>query len=144
MGRKPKNPKIQKDIDGAPKVDRRKFNKRSPKSGRKPKEQTLLERGIKKYLEDHTNEEVEVEIEITDPKTNQKRKIKKPRVVIVMEHLYAIGIGNTEKGSSAALKEWLDRALGKAPQPIRGDGDDSPPVRLEVDITKMLSKAYDR
>lgn len=111
-----------------------------PGAGQPPKEETLIKRGIKQYIDDHINEEVDVKI--TDPKTGKSRIIKKPRVAVVLQHLYALGMGQTDKGNGAALKEWLDRAVGKAPQPIKGDSEDDTPIRLEVDINKMLDKAY--
>ncbi len=109
-------------------------------SGRKPLEQTLLKRGIKAFIDEHVNEKVKVQI--TDPKTGKTLVIEKPRVAVVLQQLYAIGMGTTDKGNAPALKEWLDRAVGKAPQPIRGDGDDDTPIKLEVDISKILEKAY--
>ena len=132
--------KIEKALETIVKIDKRKFNHAGPNSGRKPKMETLLKRGIKAFLDDHVNEKVKVQV--TDPKTGKTMIIDKPRVAVVLQQLYALGMGTTDKGSAPALREWLDRALGKAPQPIRGDGDDDTPIKLEVDITKILEKAY--
>ena len=37
---------------------------------------------------------------------------------------------------------WLDRVMGKAPQPIRGDENDDTPIRMAFDITSILEKGY--
>ena len=42
----------------------------------------------------------------------------------------------------AAIKEWFDRAVGRPAQPIRGDGDEDTPIKMEIDISKILDKAY--
>ncbi len=130
------NPKNHTTKDG--KIDRRQFNKRTPGTGNPPKEITLLRRGIKAFMEQHSNEKIDVKI--TDPKTGQTRTIKKPRAMVLLEVLFAKAY--TDK-DVAAIKEWFDRAVGKSAQPIRGDGDDDTPIRMEIDITKILQKAYE-
>ncbi len=119
------------------KVDRRKFNKGHPGSGRKPSEQTLIKRGLRQLMDEHANEEVD--IEITDKKTGKRIVIKKPRSVILLETLYKKAFIDKDIG---AIKEWFDRAVGKAPQPIRGDANDDTPIRQEIDINGALDKAY--
>jgi hypothetical protein len=114
-----------------------------PGAGQPPKEATLIAKGIRKLIEDYVAEEVWVSImDPKDPDKIKRIKVKKPVVITVMQHLYSLGMGQTEKGNATALKEWLDRALGKAPLPIKGDAGDDTPIRLEVDINKMLDKAY--
>ena len=95
--------------------------------GRKTKIETLVVRGLADILEQHVNEQVDVQI--TDPKTGKTVIVKKPRLLRVMEALYNIGIGDK---SHEALSKWLDRALGKPLQPI--GGDDTKPIRLLIDF----------
>lgn len=118
------NPKIQAES----KIDRRHFNKRTPGTGRKPKEIDITRRGIKAYLDSHFNESLK--IKITDPKTGKEKVINKPRLVIVLEKLYEIGTQG--EGSSDALNKWLDRALGKPLQTVGGDEDK--PILLKIDF----------
>lgn len=117
-------PKNQNEEGG--KIDKRKFNKRHPNSGRKPKEITLIERGIKQWVDEHINEEVE----ITVISNGVARTIKKPRVAVVLEKLYVIGMKGD--GNPDALNKWLDRALGKPYQTIGGDADK--PITLKIDF----------
>lgn len=83
-------------------------------SGRKPKEANLIARGIKNYLDKHFTGDAE--IQITDPKSGEKRIISKPRIVAALEKLFSLGMKG--EGDADALNKWLDRALGKAPQSI--------------------------
>ena len=108
-----------------------------PNSGRPLKEETLLKRGIKAFMEQHTNEEVPVKI--TDPKTGQTRTINKPRAMVLLEVLFNKAYSEKDV---AAIKEWFDRAVGRPAQPIRGDGDEDTPIKMEIDISKILDKAY--
>lgn len=120
-----KNQKTQK----LNKPDGRKNNRGIPgKAGRKAKEDTLIERGIKQWLDDHVHEEVTVSVRLPDGKVVS---MKKPRIAVVLQKLYEAGVTN---GSVDALKAWLDRALGKAVQPISG-AEDAPPIKvLHVDF----------
>lgn len=132
-------PRIQKFIPSGKEKeeDKRHFNKRPSNSGRKPKEENLIKRGVRELMDGHFLEEVPVRIK--DPKTGQERVINKPRSLIVLDALFKVAV---DTKNVPAMKEWFDRAIGKAPQPIRGDGDSDAPVKLEVDITSMLDKAY--
>ena len=105
--------------------------------GRPTSEQMLIKRGLKKLIDEHTN--AETDVRITDPKTGKVKIIKKPRMLVILEILFQIASQGKDVG---AIKEWLDRAVGKAPQPLRGDGDDDTPINLNLDINKMLNKAY--
>lgn len=98
-----------------------------PGSGRKKTEKTKIEADIKKYLHQHFNEKVS--IKMVDPKTGKSKIIKMPRVVRALEKLYEIGVAND---NADALNKWLDRALGKAPQPIEGSEDK--PILLKIDF----------
>jgi hypothetical protein len=98
-------------------------------AGRKPKEANILARGIKAYLDAHYDEKVK--IRVTDPKTGRVRENTKPRFVIALEQLFALGIGQTANGNADALSKWLDRALGKPKQPIVGDEENSPILRID-------------
>ena len=118
-------------------IDRRKFNKRDPKSGRKPKKETLIKRGIKLWVDQHINEEVD--ITVVDKKTGKTITIKKQRIMYILEKLYSKATKND--GDTAAIGLWLDRALGKAPQPIKGDENDTTPIRLQIDIQKLAEKS---
>lgn len=105
--------------------------------GRPPKEETLVMRGIREYMAQHANEEID--ITVTDPKTGKSRVVKKPRSIILLEILFTEAF---QKKNIAAIKEWLDRAVGKPAQPIRGDGDSDAPIRMEHDISSIIAKAY--
>lgn len=110
-------------------------------SGRKKHEITIVNKGLKEWMDEHANEPIEMTL--IDKKTGKTVTIKKPRRVAVIEKLFEIGMkGDKVIGNVAALKEWLDRYAGKAAQPIRGEGEDSP-IRLHVDnLDRILEKAY--
>lgn len=122
-------------IEKLKKAEKSKKGGKRSGSGRKPKESTLITRGIKAYLDQHINENVK--IKVTDPKTGKSREIKKPRLVVVLERLFEAAV--TDKNVDA-MNKWLDRALGKPLQKI--GGDDNQPLKLEIDIGPMLEKAY--
>lgn len=137
-----KIPKNHSDKNG--KVDRRKFNKRDPKSGRKPNEAKLIERGIKSEINKYSMENVQMEVQ--DPKTGQKRMVKKPRIMWILETYFNVGMKllaeNKDLAAAGVLNSFLDRAMGKAAQPIRGEGEDDAPIRIAGDIGLILKKAY--
>lgn len=105
--------------------------------GRPLKEETIVMRGIREHMNQHANEEID--ITVTDPKTGKTRVVKKPRSLILLEILFTEAF---QKKNVAAIKEWLDRAVGKPAQPIRGDGDSDAPIRMEHDISSIIAKAY--
>ena len=116
--------------------------KRKGAGGVKPtKESTIIKKGIKEWMDDHANEPVEMTL--VDKKSGKTVTIKKPRRVAVIEKIFEIGMkGDRVIGNVAALKEWMDRYAGKASQPIRGEGEDSP-IRLHVDnLDRLLEKVY--
>ncbi len=113
---------------------------RRPGSGRKTLEKTIIARG----LIDNAAK-LEEEIEIQDPVTGIKRKVKKPRVVWAMDTFFRLGMYLASKNDIAgvqSLKEFMDRAVGRSAQPIRGDGEDDPPIKIGVNIGEILKKAY--
>lgn len=124
------NRKIENVTETIQKIDRRKFNKGAPNSGRKPKEANIIARGIKAYLEAHYDEKVK--IRVTDPKTGKVREISKPRGILALEQLFLLGMGQTSIGNADALNKWLDRALGRPAQVVRGDEDE--PIMIKIDF----------
>lgn len=132
------NPKIQLDEDGK-KIDRRRFNKRTPGSGRKTKHETLIKNGVKAWINEHANEAVEVTI--LDRKTGKTITIPKPRLAYAMEKLFEIGTKGL--GDAHAINMWLDRYIGKPSQPIKGEGEDNAPINVHMDnLPELLRKVY--
>ncbi|MES2216645.1 MAG: hypothetical protein V4481_05120 [Patescibacteria group bacterium] len=113
-----------------------------PNSGRKTLDKTIITKGIKAWMNDHANESVP--LTLMDRKTGKTVTIKKPRRVIAIEKLFEIGVkGDSVAGNVSAIKEWLDRYAGKAAQPIRGEGEDDPPIKLHVDnLEELVNKVY--
>lgn len=105
-----------------------------PNSGRKPNEEKLVVKGIKQLIDNFTNEEVEVQI--MDREKATVIKMKKPRIIALLEMLYQEAMKNK---NVIAAKEVLDRSLGKAPQKIQGDSD--APLVI-VDVSTQLNKVY--
>lgn len=135
-----KNRKIEKSTETIYKIDKRKFNHAGPNSGRKPKEETLIKKGIKQWIDDHVKEDVK--ITVLDKSTGKTVEIKKTRLMYALEMLYQIGTGATSKGNAGALSMWLDRALGKPPQTLRGGDEDDAPLRVDIGFDVMLDKVY--
>lgn len=106
-------------------------------SGREPGGTQLQKRIHKQLIEKHVEEEAEVTV--TDKKTGVTVVVKKPRILIAMEKLFALGTRG--QGDAAALDKWLNRAVGKAVQPIVGD-EDEPPVQVDLGIGHILAKVY--
>lgn len=100
-----------------------------PGAGRKTSEENLVARGIKKWVDEHAVEKMAVQIK--DPQTGKVRTIKKTRLMIALEKLYRIGVEG--EGNAEAIDKWLNRILGKAVQPLGGNGDDDPIV-LRLDF----------
>ena len=107
-----------------------------PGAGRKPGGGALLRREIRALVQSHYNEEVTVKVK--DPKTGIEREIKKPRVLIAIDTLFQVGIANRD---AHALDRYLNRALGKPPQPLIGDEEEDP-IQINHDVTPILEKAY--
>jgi hypothetical protein len=128
---------------GNEKVDRRHFNKRTPGTGRKKKEETLVKIGVKAWLDEHANEKVD--IQVYDKSTGKTIIMKKPRIAYAMERLFQIGTERTasSSGNPSAIDLWLNRIWGRPSQPVRGEGADDPPIKLHVEnLAEILRKAY--
>lgn len=106
-----------------------------PGAGQPPKLANLIAKGQKQMLDDFVAGEYTVDVEIRGKKVT----LKKSRVLIATEMLFLIGI---KQESPDALNKFLDRALGRPAQPIRGDGDSDAPIRMEHDISSIIAKAY--
>lgn len=112
-------------------------------SGRKTLEKTIVNRGLKSMIDNYAKGDEEIEVE--DPKTGLKRKIKKPRILWALETFFKFGMAQSAKQEVSgiqSLDKFMDRAVGKAAQPIRGEGEDDPPIKIGVDISDILKKAY--
>jgi hypothetical protein len=109
-------------------------------AGRKPQDETLIKKGIKQWIDDHVKEDVK--ITVLDKSTGKTVEIKKTRLMYALEMLYQIGTGATSKGNAGALSMWLDRALGKPPQTLRGGDEDDAPLRVDIGFDVMLDKVY--
>ena len=109
-----------------------------PNSGRKPVEEKLKERGIKDLLDKHALETKQVTI--IDPVTGKQRKVDRPRTLIIMNMLFQKA--QRQKDVKAA-KEWLNRALGKAPQFIEHSGEiKTEEQRVPTEAELKASRAY--
>lgn len=103
-------------------------------SGRKPGGTADQKRLRKEIVQNHIKEDVEV-------LTKDGKTIKKPRLLIAMERLFALGTKG--EGDANALDKWLNRAIGKPAQPIVGGDEDDEPVQLSVvGVDDMLKKIY--
>lgn len=106
-----------------------------PGSGREEGGTALAKRILKQKLMDFYTEEVEVSYKQKDGKII---KIKKPRTMVIIEALYQIAI---ESKDSMAMDRFLNRALGKAAQPIVGDEDEDA-VQIDLGTSRMLDKVF--
>jgi len=84
-----------------------------PNSGPKVTAEKKVVIELKELIENHGKEEVEI-------KTTKGEIIKKSRILLLLDKLFLEGLN---KGNIPAAKEYLDRAMGKAVQPIKGPGD---------------------
>lgn len=107
-------------------------------AGRPPKEELMVKRGLKQWKDDFFNGDFTMTVR--DPKTGQERQITKPRHVWLYERLFEKAVTEVD---IAKIKELLDRNEGKAAQPIRGEGEDDAPIKLEMNIVdSIIKKAY--
>lgn len=140
-GEKVTPPKTEKMINGEkmnkPDTPGKNGGKR-PGAGRPPGGIAMYRRAMKKYLADYFAEEQLVKV--VDPKSGRPVTIKKPRAVIMLEVLYGVALQQL-KGDSHSADLWLNRALGKAPQPLIGDEDEDP-IQVNHDVMPILRKAY--
>ena len=112
---------------------------RAGAGGKKPtKLETITRLGIQTYIDDHYYGKTT--IRVTDPKTGRTIDVQKTRVVLALEKLWNIGMKG--EGNADALNKWLDRALGRAIQPLGGEDPGAPVFNLQVNIKNILDKAY--
>lgn len=110
-----------------------------PGAGRKPATEispdaAQLRRGHLQYIREHANEKVLLE-EITYTYEGKGKKKKKHIEYVEMTRLQAtleMMFRAIRQGESWAVREYLDRVLGKAAQPVVGDEDE--PIVLRVDF----------
>lgn len=108
-------------------------------SGRPPSGAVLERRTRKAQVNSHFGEEVEVEM--LDPKTGKMVRVKKPRIVVQIERLYLASRNKDGTYNVQAIKDWLDRALGKAPQPHIGDEEEDP-IQHQLGADRIIEGAY--
>lgn len=83
-------------------------------SGRKPLLDKKILEEIKGKISSHGSDEVEFT-------NNQGKIVKKSRVLLLLDKLFQLGY---EENNVPAIKEYLDRVIHKAVQPIEGTGED--------------------
>ena len=110
-------------------TEEKKHGGRRPGSGRKPNLNKAAIKIIKERIAIHGMQEVEVK--------RNKKFLRMTRVEALLDMLYLQGM----KNNVYAAKEYLDRQLGKAEQPIKGTGDDDEIiVRVLGDADKFKLK----
>lgn len=107
-------------------------------SGRQPGGTESQRRLRKQMTNEHFGEQVDIQVK--DPKTGKIHTVKKSRILVQLERLYLAGY-NSGKLNADAIDKWLNRALGKAPQPIIGDEEEDP-VQVDHGMERILGKAY--
>lgn len=99
-------------------------------SGRKPiakdPDSSEMRRSFMQLVRAHANELVPVKI--TDNVTGKVKIVKRKRIEVAVEVLFS----QVQTKEGWAVREYLDRVLGKAAQPIVGDEDE--PIVLRVDF----------
>ena len=105
-----------------------------PNSGRKEGGTALQKRLLKQAMVEHLEEEVDVTVR--DRRTGKEHTVKKPRIQVILERLF-----NFSGTHYQAADLWLNRAVGRAPQPLIGDVDEAP-VQIDLGIGRILDKAY--
>ncbi len=111
-----------------------------PNSGPDPLPVEDRRRSRKQAWKEFGDEEVEVILNDNTKSGNVKqRRVKMKRLRVVQEMIYKKAISDRDMD---AAKEFNNRVLGKAPQPIVGD-DDEDPIQINHDVTPILEKAYD-
>lgn len=142
-GKKPDKPKIHESILGkAPaetKIDKRHFNKRTPGTGQQPGGTAEHKRINKQLLAQHFGEEVPVRL--IDAKTGKEVVKMKPRVIVQIERLFQASQHKDGTFDPNAIDKWLNRALGKAPQPLVGDEDEDA-IQVDLGAERILRKLY--
>lgn len=122
---------MSKKIEKLKKDGRGKNGGARPGSGRKMKEETPIIQELKTLIDNHGKDEIEL-------KAPGGKVIKKARVLILLDKLFVDGL----KGSIPAAKEYLDRVLGRAVQPISGEKDRPLEIRV-IDVDPTIAKKYE-
>lgn len=99
-------------------------------AGAKTTREKAQESKIWDHVEAHVNEEVDVQI--TDPATGKVMRVKRPRVLTVLQKLYNRGMMGD--GDPNALNQWLNRAIGLPVQTIEHKGDKNKPIHMVLDV----------
>lgn len=122
-----KTEKLKKPLK---KLPRGKNGGARPGSGRKALVEKPIIQELKVLIDNHGKDLVEV--------TTASGVIKKARVLILLDKLFVEGY----KGNIQAIKEYLDRTLGKAPQPLTGDTKNPLAIRI-ISVDPAIAQKYD-
>jgi hypothetical protein len=71
----------------------------------------------------------------------QAREYIRKRVTEELGPIMDVAIEQAKKGDAMTRRDLFDRAYNKAIQPISGDSE-SDPIKIDVNITPALKKAY--
>lgn len=99
-------------------------------SGPAPKAENVVVQELKVLIDNHGKEDVEL-------KAAGGRVVKKARVLVLLDKLFTDGYG----GNIQAIKEYLDRVLGKAVQPISGPDKDKP-LSINIAVDSTIANKY--
>lgn len=102
-------------------------------SGPAPKEEKLIESGLKDLIDAHAQ---------TDYEWQQNKKsgiVRKARALLLLDKLFELGL---KRGNIQAIKEYFDRTLGKAPQPLTGDTKNPLAIRV-ISVDPAIAEKYD-
>lgn len=100
-------------------------------SGPTPRVEKVVFQNLKALIENHGQDSVEF-------KDKDGKVLKKARVLALLDKLFVDGL----KGSIPAAKEYLDRVLGKAVQPLVGEKDRPLEIRV-IDVDPTIAKKYE-
>lgn len=105
-----------------------------PNSGRKKNKDIERLRKIAEKIRSHALEEVTITNRITLEKT------KKKRILLLLDTLYRVGI---KDNNVYAIKEYLDRAIGKSTQYIEASIEDNGIEEVKQEL-KQLTKINEK
>lgn len=101
-----------------------------PGAGRPAKEENVVVQELKTLIDLHGKEEVELQ-------GKGGQVLKKARVLVLLDKLFKDGYG----GNIQAIKEYLDRVLGKAVQPLSGPDKDKP-LSIDIAVDSTIAAKY--
>lgn len=101
------------------------------RSGPTPRIETVVFQELKTLIENHGKDMVEF-------KDKDGKVLKKARVLVLLDKLFVDGY----KGNIQAIKEYLDRVLGKSVQPLVGEKDRPLAVRV-ISVDPAIAEKYD-